>query len=118
MLTMTPRAAHPPPSSPNRHLSYSALRLYASCPPRYHFKYIIGLPENTVASSLAFGSAIHSALQMHFEQPLAGDPAPDLDGLLAAFWDEWRTREPDGIQFNKGEGLAPMGMMADRLLRT
>ena len=118
MLTALPRAAHPPPDVQNRHLSYSALRLYASCPLRYYFKYVVGLPETTVTSSLVFGSAIHGALQFHFEQRLAGNAAPDLDALLDAFWEDWRTREPAAIQFNKGEDLNSVGVMADRLLRT
>ena len=46
----------PPPT--RDYLSFSAVRTFQGCPLKYRFRYIDGLPEDCVASSLVFGSAI------------------------------------------------------------
>src|SRR5690349_15885035 len=74
------------------YVSYSALRTYASCPLRYYFKYVLGLPEQTVSASLAFGSGIHAAAELWFNGLMCGNDLPDQDLLLAAFWDAWRAK--------------------------
>ena len=53
---------------PRDYLSYSAIRTYQGCPLRYYFRYIAGLPENIVASSLLFGIGMHAALEAHFSR--------------------------------------------------
>jgi RecB family exonuclease len=98
------------------YLSYSAVSTFQQCPLRYYFKYVLGLPEKTVAASLVFGAAIHAAVQFHFEQLLAGNPAPDLDTLLEVFQDSWRLREGQNVQFTKGEDINTLGRLADRML--
>lgn len=44
------------------YLSYSAVRTFQSCPLKYRFRYVDGLHEDSVSSSLIFGSAIHAAV--------------------------------------------------------
>src|SRR5882724_7854772 len=79
------------------YLSFSAVSTFQSCPLRYYFRYIRNLPDECVAASLVFGSSIHAAVQMHFEQLLAGFAAPDLATLLAA--GRCRRRiSPHGLQ--------------------
>ena len=56
----------PPPK--RYYLSYSAVRTFQACPLRYRFRYIDGLPEDCVSSSLVFGSAIHAAVEFFFSQ--------------------------------------------------
>src|SRR5271163_956796 len=87
------------------HISFSAIRTYRECPLRYYFKYVAGLPEPTIAATLLFGQALHHALQFHFEQLLSGNLTPDLDLLLAAFWDGWRPKEGQQIVFGTQEDL-------------
>ncbi|MBA4015746.1 MAG: hypothetical protein C0483_01015 [Pirellula sp.] len=41
---------------------------YQGCPLRYYFRYIAGLQERTVSASLIFGSAIHCAVEHHFNE--------------------------------------------------
>lgn len=103
--------------APRRHISYSSLSTFQACPLRYYFRYILGLPETTVASSLVLGAAVHSSLQFHYEELLAGNPAPGLDALLDIFWDAWKRHEDKKILFSKGEDLNSVGRMADRMLR-
>lgn len=99
------------------YISYSALNTYAACPLRYKFRYIDQLPEATVASSLAFGGGIHSGIEFHFNELMTGNPPPDQDALLGAFWDGWRERaEQAVIRFGKHESLDSVGHLADRVL--
>jgi len=64
------------------------------------------------------GSAVHAALQFHFEQLLAGNPPPDLGTLVEVYQQTWRQRHGKVIQFPKGETLDTFGRMAGRLLAT
>jgi hypothetical protein len=75
-------------------LSFSATRLFQSCPLRFFFRYILGLPEETISASLVLGASLHQAIQYHFEQLLAGQPPADLDTLLGVFQDHWQCYEP------------------------
>jgi hypothetical protein len=97
------------------YLSYSAVGTYQQCPLRFLFKYVLGLPEATVAAPLLFGQAMHKAVQHHFEQLLAGNPASTLDVLLEVFWDAWHSRESPTVLFGKTEDVNAIGHLADRL---
>lgn len=99
------------------YVSYSGLALYQSCPLRWYFRYVAGLPEATVSASLVFGGAIHAAVQRHFEELLAGNPAPNLDELLGIYQNAWQQRHPDPIQFGKGDDVVTLEETAIRMLR-
>lgn len=99
------------------HLSYSAVRLFQTCPLRLYFKYLARLPEETVSVGLVFGSALHRAVQHHFEQLQAGLAPPSLNGLRDAFWEAWYAHGKVPIRFGKCEDLQTIGVLADRLLR-
>ena len=117
MLDFEPAVARaPPPAVQERdYISWSAVKLYQQCPLRYFFKYIAGLPEETVSASLVFGSAIHRALELHFRQLMEGQPAPTLGELLAEYragWDDYRLP----IRFGKEDDRASLGNLAQRML--
>ena len=44
--------SHARPDTGRDYLSFSAIRLYQGCPLRFHFKYNLGLPEDSVSSAL------------------------------------------------------------------
>ena len=99
------------------YVSFSAISAYQSCPMRYFFRYVKGMPENVVSSSLVFGGAVHSAVEHHFNETMAGSPPSDLDSLLGAFWDGWRDRQEEAeIRFSKGEDISTIGELAQRVL--
>ncbi len=76
-----------------------------------------GLEETFTSASLALGGAVHSAVEHHFNELMVGNPAPDHDTLLNAFWDGWRSRaETAAIQLGKGEDLDAIGKTADRVI--
>jgi len=98
------------------HLSFSAISLFQQCPLRFKLRYIDNLPEETVAATLVFGSAIHSAVQFHYEQLLIGQPSPTLDTLLDVFQEAWRARDGPGIRYENGEDFNELCRLADRML--
>lgn len=99
------------------YVSFSAISTYCQCPLKFAFKYVDGLPEETVSSSLVFGRAIHAAAEHHCNELMYGAAPPDQESLLAAFWEAWRCAAEEGvIQFGKGEDLGSLGELAGRML--
>lgn len=98
------------------YLSYSAISLFRSCPLAFHFKYIAGLSERTVSSSLAFGAALHRALEHHFNELLAGVEPPSLDALLGEYDAAWQQYDPKAIRFGKNKGRDELANLAQRML--
>ncbi|MDA0660786.1 MAG: PD-(D/E)XK nuclease family protein [Planctomycetota bacterium] len=104
----------PPPT--RDYLSYSAVRAFQGCPLKYRFRYIDGLPEDCVSSSLVFGSAIHAAVEFFFSQQLAGEEEPSLDELLDVYQQSWRDRSEQEVRFGKTETADSLHQLADRML--
>lgn len=95
--------ASPTPTKPRDYLSFSAIKTYQSCPLRYFFRYIAGLPDDLVSASLVFGASIHRAFEFHFRQLLAGNTPPPLEDLLAEYLRGWEEREAEFVRFGKDE---------------
>ena len=99
------------------YLSFSAISTYTTCPLKFFFRYVEGLPEETVSSALVFGAGIHAAAELWFNELITGNPAPDHDTLLAAFWNSWQGRNDElPIRYNKNEDINSIGQLADRVL--
>ena len=116
-MTALMQVTQRPPPKAFDHISYSAVSTFQTCPLRFFFRYILGLPVKTISSSLVFGSAMHQTLQFHFEQLLIGKPGPDVDRLLGVYQDYWASCEGQTISYGKNEDRDTLGRMADRLLR-
>lgn len=99
------------------HISHSSLHMYRQCPLKFYFKYVAALPETTIPATCVFGAAVHSALELHFNELLAGAAAPNLDTLLGAFQEGWEEHPPESIKYPKSETRDSLGRLADRLLR-
>jgi putative RecB family exonuclease len=99
------------------YLSYSAVRTFQNCPLKYRFRYVDGLAEDCVSSSLIFGSAIHSAVEFYFRQQLSGESAPSLDLLLDVYQESWKERSEDNIEFGKSETADSLHEMSARMLQ-
>jgi len=98
------------------YISYSALSSYQRCPLKYCFRYVQSLPDEMVASSLIFGGAMHSAVELHFNEIMAGNAPPDLDTLLGAYQEAWRDRDLGVVHFGKGEDTTTLSQLAERML--
>jgi len=98
------------------YISWSAISTFRTCPLKYRFRYIDGLPEESVSSALVFGSGVHSAVEQFFQAQLSGDPKPDLDALLFAYRSAWLPHDPDAIQFGSKETRESLDDLATRML--
>ncbi len=58
------------------YVSWSAISTFRTCPLKYRFRYIDGLPEESVSSALVFGSGIHSSIESHYQAILSGEEQP------------------------------------------
>ena len=110
-------AAIPEPVRSRDYLSFSAMRTFQSCPLKYRFRYIDGLPESCTASSLVFGSAIHAAVETVFRAQLCGEPVPDLEALMAVYCSSWQAGQTATIQLGASETSESLEQLARRMLQ-
>jgi putative RecB family exonuclease len=98
------------------YISWSAISTFRTCPLKYKFRYIDGLPEESVSAALVFGTGIHTAVEQHFQAILSGDPKPDVEKLLFTYRTAWLPHDPDMIQFGSAETRASLDALAGKML--
>jgi putative RecB family exonuclease len=98
------------------YISWSALSTFRTCPLKYKFRYIDGLPEESVSSALVFGTGIHTAVEQHYQEILSGDEQPDIDALMFAYRSAWLPHDPDAIQFGSTETRVSLDALASKML--
>ena len=76
----------PGPGQEPLKLSFSRVDTYQSCPLRFRFGYVDGLPS-VPAPALSWGSSIHAALETWWDQKLPEPPPVDV--LLDALYQHW-----------------------------
>ena len=115
-MTATAVLEAPPPVMLD-HISYSSIKTYQTCPRKFAYKYIEQVAEEIKPSSLAFGSAFHSAVERVQEARIQGLNTPALDEIMAAFDTAW-SNETIGadIQFCKEEDAQTVHELARRML--
>jgi putative RecB family exonuclease len=99
------------------YVSWSALATYRTCPLKYRFRYVDGLPEETVSAALVFGAGIHAAIEEHFQAILAGAVSPGIEQLLFAYRSAWLPHDPAVIQFGTKETRETLDDLALRMLK-
>ena len=80
------------PEGPIKHLSYSQVSTYLTCPLRYKLNYVDLIPPAFTSAALAFGSAIHEAVAAYYQSRLEGDMLRP-DQMLDVYRDVWRGAE-------------------------
>jgi len=98
------------------YVSWSAISTFRTCPLKYKFRYVDGLPEESVSSALVFGTGIHTAIEQHFRAILSGEEQPDVDRLMFAYRSAWLPHDPDVITFGSTETRASLDTLAARML--
>ncbi len=98
------------------YVSWSAISTFRTCPLKYRFRYIDGLPEESVSSALVFGTGIHTAVEQHFQAILSGEEQPDVDRLMFAYRSAWLPHGPDAISFGSTETRASLDALAGKML--
>ena len=114
-LQSEPVSGTSPPTERN-YISYSSITSYQACPLRWYFKYVAGLPERTVSSSLVFGSAIHRSVEHHFNELMAGNEPPTLEALLGEYDRHWQEIDEGIVKFGKDEDKESLAPLAQRML--
>src|SRR5438046_7335613 len=99
------------------YISFSSVRAYQTCPLRYFFRYVAGLPEESVAATLVFGTAIHRAIEHHFREIIAGNAPPSVDVLLEQYSAGWQERDGQPVRFGKEETRENLEATARRMLQ-
>jgi putative RecB family exonuclease len=99
------------------HLSFSGIKTYQTCPKKFQYKYIDQVPEEFKASSLAFGSALHTTIEKVQESRLQGLDIPTVEQLVAIYDNAWSTEtQGHDVQFCKEEDVQSLHDLAQRML--
>ena len=75
------------------------------------------IPEEVIGSALVFGSAVHSAVERHFQRLLETGSPPAIEELLSSFDDCWQSFDTDKIKYGRGDDAASMRELAGRMLK-
>ena len=85
------------------YISVSQLNLYRACSLKYKFTYIDKLPKPFKSSALAFGAAVHSAIEWLHKERMKGKEV-SLEALHKIFSIDWYSQKVDTvIHYKKGE---------------
>jgi putative RecB family exonuclease len=98
------------------YVSWSAISTFRTCPLKYKFRYIDGLPEESVSSALVFGTGIHTAVEQHYQAILSGEEKPDVERLMFAYRSAWLPHDPDAISFGSTETRSSLDALAGKML--
>ena len=101
---------------PVKHISVSQLNLYLMCSLKYKFQYVDKLPKPFKPSALAFGSAIHSAIDwLHKEKKKRKEIM--LGEFLKIFTADWAAQIADtDIHYKEGETIEVLKDKAETML--
>lgn len=106
---MTPRDAAPT-------VSPSKITSYLLCPRKFAFVYVERVQRPWKPAALAFGSAVHSALEAWQLSRLSGAELP-VEEVLRTFEIDWEAEKADELRFGQDEDEAELLLKGRSLLR-
>ena len=115
-ITPTHEGQSEPQIQDRDYLSWSAVTTYRNCPLKFFYRYIAQVPEERRSANLVFGGAIHAALELHFQERLAGNATPTLDALMGAYYREWSGVDLASVVYGGGDDLGSLSSLAERML--
>lgn len=83
-------------------ISATQITTYLMCPRKYGFRYVEHLDPEFASSALAFGSAIHSALEWFHLEKLDGR-TPEPDAVIGIFRADFDAEQEKSIRWKDGE---------------
>ena len=99
------------------HLSYSSFTTYSACPRKFCYRYLEKAPVEFVPASLAFGGAIHRAVEAIHMARLEGAAIPELEDLLREYDKAWREVAGDvPVLHASEEDEKSLRLVAQRML--
>ena len=86
------------------HISYSQLKTYLTCPQKYQFQYVRGIPWEFIPEYFPFGRAIHEAAKLFYKTLKETGQRMPLADLTQHFRQTWdRETEGDKIRFKENQ---------------
>jgi putative RecB family exonuclease len=113
-LTVLPKAAPGISVEAEIALSPTQARTFLGCSARWWFKYGLSLPEPKT-SSLAFGLAVHRALEINFLQKLESKENLETAGMVTIFRDCWMEQVGQTV-FRDDENPRVLEKTGERLI--
>jgi putative RecB family exonuclease len=98
------------------YLSASRISLYLQCPRKYAFRYVEQVVVPWKSTALAFGSAVHSALEYFHKERMEGR-TPKTDEIASLFVSDWHAQQVDDLRFKEGEDANSLRVMGEALVR-
>lgn len=100
------------------HISWSGITTYSACPRKFYYRKIAQVPEEFKAASLAFGGAIHQAVEAIHQARLEGAPIPTLGALVGDYDTAWRDaiKDAPAVVHAKTEDEQVLHQTAERML--
>ena len=97
------------------HISVSQINLYLLCPLKYQYQYLDQLPRPFKAAELAFGSAIHSAIEWWHKERQA-ERTRAWTEVASVFDADMNAQSVDEIRFKNGDNLSSLVEKGKELL--
>ena len=86
------------------HISYSQLKTYLTCPQKYQFQYVRGIPWEFVPEYFPFGRAIHEAAKLFYRTLKETGQRISLDDLTQHFKESWdRETQGNNIRYKENQ---------------
>jgi len=100
----------------DEYISVSRIKLYRLCPRKYKFAYIDNLPKPFKPVGLAFGSAVHSAVEWLNRRLFEGEKI-SFEEVWKTFKTDWFSLKQDNILFDEKEDEEDIIAKAEKLLK-
>jgi len=85
------------------HISYSQVRTYLTCPQRFEFQYVRGMPWEFVPDYFPFGRSIHEAVTVFYRTlKETGQMVPSYE-LIDHFKESWDRESQGKVRFKENQ---------------
>lgn len=102
--------------APKRSLSASQLSTWLACGRKYAFRYAYRLPPEHRPAALAFGSAVHSALEVLHLARLDGEATTDPTRFVRIFRADWQVEVDTKLSFKEGDSAEHLKALGEQLV--
>lgn len=103
-------------ADPKRPLSASQLSTWLACGRKYAFRYAYKLTPEHRPAALAFGSAVHSALEALHLARLDGDQTTDPTRFVRIFRADWQSEVDTHLSFKEGDSAEQLKTLGEQLV--
>lgn len=99
------------------YLSPSQVSSFQSCPLRWWYAYVVKVKPETTSATMAFGSAVHAAIERQLTSVIAQESTPTIDELLMTFSETFDIEASIApMQFSRNDTPASLRETAKQVL--